>query len=90
VVVFVLPTFTGPGILGPASSGGAGSWLYRLSPAAGFSVLGLLPRSSLVSYPYTMANGYYPLSPLVGLLVLCAYVATALAVARLVLLRRDA
>ncbi len=58
VAVFVLPTFTGPGIIGPTSSDSAGTWLYRLTPAAGFSVLGLLPRSSLVSYPYTMANGY--------------------------------
>ena len=51
VVVFVLPTFTGPGIIGPTSSGTAATWLYRVTPAAGFSMLGLLPRSGLVSYP---------------------------------------
>jgi ABC-type transport system involved in multi-copper enzyme maturation permease subunit len=89
VVVFVLPTFTGPGVIGPAS-GGAAIWLYRLTPAAGFSVLGLLPRSSLVAYPYTMSNGYYPLPPWAGLLVLCAYAALAFVIARLALLRRDA
>ena len=75
VVVFVLPTFTGPGIIGPTSAGGAATWLYRVTPAAGFSMLGLLPRSGLVSYPYTMANGYYPLPPWAGLLVLGAYAA---------------
>jgi ABC-type transport system involved in multi-copper enzyme maturation permease subunit len=90
VVVFVLPTFTGPGIIGPTSAGGAATWLYRVTPAAGFSMLGLLPRSGLVSYPYTIANGYYPLSPFAGLLVLATYTAVALSVARVVLRRRDA
>ena len=90
VVVFVLPTFTGPGIIGPTSSGSAATWLYRVTPAAGFSMLGLLPRSGLVSYPYTMANGYYPLPPWAGLLVLGAYAAVALFAARVVLRRRDA
>ena len=90
VVVFVLPTFTGPGIIGPTSSGGAATWLYRVTPAAGFSMLGLLPRSRLVSYQYTMSNGYYPLAPWAGLVVLAAYAAAALFAARVVLRRRDA
>jgi ABC-type transport system involved in multi-copper enzyme maturation permease subunit len=90
VVVFVLPTFTGPGIIGPTSAGTAATWLYRVTPAAGFSMLGLLPRSGLVSYQYTMANGYYPLPPWAGLLVLGAYAAVALCAARIVLRRRDA
>jgi ABC-type transport system involved in multi-copper enzyme maturation permease subunit len=90
VVVFVLPTFVGPGILGPTSSGSAATWLYRVTPAAGFSMLGLLPRSGVVSYPYTMSNGYYPLAPWAGLLVLATYAAVALLAARVVLRRRDA
>jgi ABC-type transport system involved in multi-copper enzyme maturation permease subunit len=90
VLVFVLPTFTGPGIIGPTSSGSAATWLYRVTPAAGFSLLGILPRTRLVSYPYTMANGYYPLAPWAGLLVLGAYAAAALFAARVVLRRRDA
>jgi ABC-type transport system involved in multi-copper enzyme maturation permease subunit len=90
VVVFVLPAFTGPGIIGPTSSGGAATWLYRVTPAAGFSMLGLLPRSGLVSYPYTMSNGYYPLPPWAGLLVLAGYAAVAMLAARVVLRRRDA
>jgi ABC-type transport system involved in multi-copper enzyme maturation permease subunit len=90
VVVFVLPTFVGPGILGPTSSASAATWLYRVTPAAGFSMLGLLPRSGVVSYPYTMSNGYYPLAPWAGLLVLATYAAVALLAARVVLRRRDA
>ena len=90
VVVFVLPTFAGPGIIGPSSSGAAATWLYRITPAAGFSLLGILPRSGLVDYPYTMANGYYPLPPWAGALILGAYAALALLAARVVLRRRDA
>jgi ABC-type transport system involved in multi-copper enzyme maturation permease subunit len=90
VLVFVLPTFTGPGIIGPTSSGTAATWLYRVTPAAGFSLLGIVPRSGLVSYRYTMANGYYPLSPWAGLLILGAYAAVALLAARVVLRRTDA
>ena len=90
VLVFVMPTFTGPGVIGPTPAGTVATWLYRVTPAAGFSVLGLLPRSALVSYPYTMANGYYPLAPWAGLLVLAAYAAVALFAARVVLRRRDA
>ena len=90
VVVFILPTFTGPNVLGPTSSSSGAAWLYRVTPAAGFSMLGLLPRSALVSYQYTMSNGYYPLPPWAGLLVLCAYAAIALCAARVVLRRRDA
>ena len=72
VVVFVLPAFTGPGVLGPGAGGALRPGSTRVTPAAGFSVLGLLPRSALVSFPYTMGNGYYPLPPWAGLLVLCA------------------
>lgn len=92
VVVFILPAFVGPEVLGGGSnsSGAAAEWLYRLTPAAGFSMLGLLPRSALVSYRYTMGNGYYPLPPWAGLLVLCAYAAAALVAARIMLARRDA
>ncbi len=90
VVLFVLPAFTGPGVLGSTSGGSAATWLYTVTPAAGFSVIGLMPRSPLVSYPYTMANGYYPLPAWAGLLVLCAWAAAALVAARIVLRRRDA
>jgi ABC-type transport system involved in multi-copper enzyme maturation permease subunit len=93
VVVFVLPSLLGPGIFGPGASGASGgsmTWLYRFTPAAGFSVLGALPRSSLVNFPYALANGYYPLAPWAGLAVLCLYAIAALALAAYLLRRRDA
>jgi hypothetical protein len=85
IVVFVMPY-----VIGSSLSGGAETWLFRLTPAAAFSVLGVLPRSSVVDYPYTFANGYYPLSPWTGLLVLAAYAGVALLAARFLLARRDA
>jgi ABC-type transport system involved in multi-copper enzyme maturation permease subunit len=88
IIVFVLPSLLGPGVLGPAASGA--NWLYQVSPAAAFSVFGALPRSSLVGYPFTLANGYYPLGPWAGLAVLAAYSAAALIVAAYLLRRRDA
>jgi ABC-type transport system involved in multi-copper enzyme maturation permease subunit len=85
VVVFVLPYLIGASLPPTAET-----WLFRVTPAAAFSVLGVLPRSSLVDYPYTFANGYYPLPPWAGLLVLAGYAAVALGAARLVMQRRDA
>ncbi|MGI5324100.1 ABC transporter permease subunit [Actinomadura nitritigenes] len=85
VVVFVLPS-----IIGSIGSGDAVEWLYRLTPAAGFSVLQALPRSAQVDYPYTFANGYYPLAPWAGLGVLTAWAALAFGIAAVLLRRRDA
>jgi ABC-type transport system involved in multi-copper enzyme maturation permease subunit len=79
-----------PYIVGSLLSGAAQTWLFRLTPAAGFSVLAALPRSGLVSYPYTFANGYYPLAAWAGLAVLCAYAVAALGTATVVVRRRDA
>jgi len=84
IVVFVLPY-----ILGQFVSGSVQTWLFRLTPAASFSVLGVLPRSTLVSYPYTLANGYYPLAPWAGIAVLSVYAALALSLAAIQLNRRD-
>jgi ABC-type transport system involved in multi-copper enzyme maturation permease subunit len=88
IIVFVLPSLLGPGVLGPGASGA--SWLYQVSPAAAFSVFGALPHSSLVDYPFTLANGYYPIGPWAGLAVLAAYAAAAFALATYLLHRRDA
>jgi hypothetical protein len=85
IVVFVLP-YT----LKQALSGSVGEWWFRVTPAVGFDALGALPRSAQVAYPYTLANGYYPLAPWAGLAVLCIWAAVALGVAAHVLRRRDA
>ena len=86
IVVFVLPY-----IIGSVISGGAGTWLFRLTPAAGFSVLGALPRSAQVSYPYTLAQRLLPARPLGRPRWSCAPTPPlALAVATVLLRRRDA
>ena len=76
VAVFLLPI-----IVGTASGGGAGTWVLRLTPAAGLSTLQALTQYHQVSYNYTVANGYYPLSPLAGLAVLCGFALLATATA---------
>ncbi len=83
--VFLLPM-----IVGTVSRGGAGTWVLRLTPAAGLSTLQALTQYHQVSYNYTVANGYYPLSPLAGLAVLCSYALLAFAAAIVVVNRRDA
>jgi ABC-type transport system involved in multi-copper enzyme maturation permease subunit len=84
---FVLPYLLVATPIMPAS---AANWLTRVTPAAAFSV-----EQSLVPYPqvnsiYTPANGYYPLAPWSGIAVLCGYAVVALAVAAVLLRRRDA
>jgi ABC-type transport system involved in multi-copper enzyme maturation permease subunit len=90
IVLFILPNLVGPGVLGQGGTGGFTTALYRFSPAAAFSIFGVLPRSSLVSFPYTLANGYYPVAAWAGLGILCIYSAVALAAATFLLSRRDA
>ncbi len=93
IVVFVLPAvLIVPYVSGtsPGSNPALPMWLLRLSPAAGFSILGSLPRSAQVSYPYTIANGYPPLAPGAGLAVLAAWTLVLLMLAGRRLATRDA
>jgi len=85
IVLFVLPY-----ILGRFITGSAQDWIFRVSPAAGFAMLGTAPQSSLVESTYTFANGYYPLSPWAGFCVLCAYAIVAFVAASILVRRRDA
>jgi hypothetical protein len=89
-VVAGIALFVVPNILGATVTGAVGEWIYRLTPAAGFSVLDSVRSSPLVSYPYTVQNGYYPLSAWVSLTVPCCYAALALVAAAMVVRRRDA
>lgn len=87
VVAIVLPYILATASLLPL---GATQWLLRVTPAAAFAV-----QQSLVQYPqvagdYAPTNGYYPLAPWAGFAVLCGYTALALAVAAVLLRRRDA
>jgi hypothetical protein len=93
IVLFVLPAIVVVPYVSGASTGSNPSlplWLLRLSPAAGFSMLQSLPRSSQVSYPYTISNGYLPLTPDVGLAVLATWALLLLMLAVRLLDRRDA
>jgi ABC-type transport system involved in multi-copper enzyme maturation permease subunit len=65
-------------------------WLMRLTPAAAFAVEQTIPRYHQVDYLYAPSQGFYPLSPGAGMLVLCAYAALALALATRLLNSRDA
>lgn len=85
IIVFVLPY-----LVGSVAGGGAEEWLLRFTPPAGLAVLGAYPFSFQVSYAYTVANGYYPLTAWGGLAVLAGYALLALAAAAVVLARRDA
>ncbi len=89
-VVAGIALFVLPNILGSTLTGSVGEWIYRLTPAAGFSILDSVRSSSLVSYPYTVQNGYYPLGAWISLIVPCLYAAIALGAAALLLRRRDA
>jgi ABC-type transport system involved in multi-copper enzyme maturation permease subunit len=77
---------TVPGIL-PV---GAEQWLLRVTPAAGFAVQQTLTQYPQVNTVYTPGTGYFPLAPWAGFAVLCAWAVAALALALLLLRRRDA
>jgi ABC-type transport system involved in multi-copper enzyme maturation permease subunit len=68
---------------------GPSDWLLRVTPAAAFAM-----HQTSVVYPqvngaYTPAFGYYPLGPWGGFAVLCGYAALAMAIAVVLLRRRD-
>ncbi|MER7250647.1 ABC transporter permease subunit [Kribbella sp. NPDC000426] len=64
-------------------------WVTRVTPAAAFAVQQTLVRYPQVDSVYTPATGYYPLPPWAGLGVLCGYALVTLAVAAVLLRRRD-
>jgi hypothetical protein len=87
IVAIVLPYILAVASILPA---GAGDWLLRLTPAAGFAVQQAATAYPQVQALYTPNGGYYPLAPWAGLAVLAGFAALALAAAVLLLGRRDA
>jgi ABC-type transport system involved in multi-copper enzyme maturation permease subunit len=88
IALMVVPYFfTGPMAI---LRGTAADWLLRVTPAAAFAVQQVLPAYPQVANTYTPQYGYYPLPPWAGFAVLCAWAAAALALAALLLRRRDA
>ena len=69
---------------------GVGDWLLRLTPAAGLAIEQSIPRYPQVATVTSPVQGYYPLSPYAGFAVLCLWTAAALALALVMLRRRDA
>jgi ABC-type transport system involved in multi-copper enzyme maturation permease subunit len=65
-------------------------WLTRVTPAAAFAVQQTLVPYHQVTSIYTPYDGYYPLGPLAGFAVLAGYAVVALAVAAVLLRKRDA
>ncbi|GIF21956.1 hypothetical protein BJ973_002281 [Actinoplanes tereljensis] len=68
----------------------AAQWLMRVTPAAAFAVQQALPAYPQVGKPYTPTDGYFPLPPWAGLLVLAAWAAAILAFAVIRTRRADA
>ncbi len=87
IVAIVLPYLL---IANPFMPASVANWLTRVTPAAAFAVQQTLVQYHQVANPYTPYNGYYPLAPWVGLAVLAGYAVVSLAVAAVVLRRRDA
>jgi hypothetical protein len=87
VVTVVMPFLLAALNVVPA---GVGDWLLRVTPAAGLAVEQSIPRYSQVTTVTSPIQGYYPLSPSAGFAVLCLWAAAALALALVMLRRRDA
>jgi len=87
VVTVVMPFLLAALNVVPA---GVGDWLLRVTPAAGLAVVQSIPRYSQVTTVTSPIQGYYPLSPAAGFAVLCLWAAAALALALVMLRRRDA
>ena len=65
-------------------------WLMRITPTAAMAVQQTIPRYPQVPAPYGQYGGFFPLSPLAGFAVLCAWTGGALWLAAWLLDRRDA
>jgi ABC-type transport system involved in multi-copper enzyme maturation permease subunit len=87
VLLVVMPFLLWAANVVPA---GAGDWLLRLTPAAGLAIEQSIPRYPQVTTVTAAVQGYYPLSPYAGFAVLCLWAAAALALALVMLRRRDA
>jgi hypothetical protein len=77
-------------IANPFMPASVSDWLTRVTPAAAFAVQQTLVPYHQVTSIYTPYEGYYPLAPWAGLAVLAGYAVASLAVAAVLLHRRDA
>ncbi len=87
IVAIMLPYIL---VANPFMPDGVSDWLTRVTPAAAFAVQQTLVPYHQVTSIYTPYNGYYPLAPWAGFAVLAGYAVLSLAVAAVLLRRRDA
>ena len=87
IVAVVLPYIL---VANPFMPDSVSDWLTRVTPAAAFAVQQTLVPYHQVTSIYTPYNGYYPLAPWAGFAVLAGYAVLTLAVAAVLLRRRDA
>jgi len=74
----------------PVLPAGVADWVLRLTPAAGFAIQQYVPAYAQVANSYTPQFGYFPLVPWAGFGVSCLWAVIALALATVLLRRRDA
>jgi ABC-type transport system involved in multi-copper enzyme maturation permease subunit len=88
IVAIVLPYLLGVVSVLPAA---AADWVLRITPAAAFAVQQAVPQYSQVTAQYSprAGGGYFPLAPWAGFAVLCGWAALAVALAVVLLRRRD-
>jgi ABC-2 family transporter protein len=87
IAAIVLPYIL---VANPFMPAGVSDWLTRVTPAAAFAVQQTLVPYHQVTSIYTPYDGYYPLAPWAGFAVLAGYAVVSLAVAAVLLRRRDA
>ena len=88
IAAIVLPYFLVTQI--PFIPASVTDWLTRVTPVAALAVQQTLVPYNQVTSLYTPYNGYYPLAPWAGFAVLACYAVVSLAVAAVLLRRRDA
>ena len=87
IVVVVVPWFLA--VSSQALPTAVADWLLRISPSAAVAVQQTIPQYAQVAGSYTPNGGFFPLPPLAGFAVLCAWTTGALWLAVHLLRRRD-
>ena len=88
IVVIIVPYFLSLTSVLPI---GVTDWILRLTPAAAFATQQPVPQYAQVTALYSPGGpgGYFPLAPWAGFAVLCGWAALAVALALVLLRRRD-
>jgi hypothetical protein len=74
----------------PVLPAAVADWVLRVTPTAAFAIEQTIPRYPQVANTYYPSFGFFPLAPLAGFAVLCAWTGATLWLAAFLLRRRDA